>query len=109
MKQKYALWAHRPEPHKGLDRAVEWAEQNHVDLEVVVGRPQEYVRHMMQLASHFVLLSHIFDPGPRSVMEAQLCGCELVVDNVGYWDEPPEQLRERIDKADQAFWSLVLS
>ena len=107
MKQDFALWAHRPEPHKGLDLAAEWALKNKKQLEVVVASPRDKVRRMMQLASHFILLSHIFDPGPRSVMEAQLCGCELVLDKVGYWDEEAEALRARIDTADRNFWNTV--
>ena len=108
-KEELALWAHRPEPHKGLDRAVEWSSEKGVRLEVMVGRPQGDVYMAMCRCRYFVLLSHIFDPGPRSVMEAQLSGCELIIDNVGYWDEGPEVLATRIATADQHFWEHVLS
>jgi glycosyltransferase involved in cell wall biosynthesis len=104
-----ALWAHRPEPHKGLDRAVEWAKQRGIKLEVMVGRPQGEVFMAMCRCRYFVLLSHIFDPGPRSVMEAQISGCELIIDNVGYWDEEGEVLAARIRNADKAFWEVVMA
>jgi hypothetical protein len=108
-KDYFALWAHRAMPHKGLDRAEQWAKMQHIRLEVMVGRPHVEVLLAMGKARYFVLLSHIFDPGPRAVMEAQLSHCELVVDNVGYWDEPPQELYGRLQRADKEFWDLVLN
>ena len=103
-----ALWAHRDVPHKGLQAAEEWAARHGVPLTVATGRPRSEVLDLMSRAERFVLLSSIPDGGPRAVIEAQLAGCELVVnDNVGYWDEPADDLRRRIDRAADDFWELV--
>ncbi len=105
-----ALWAHRPVAHKGLDLAVEWAKENDVILDVLVGRPRQQVLRAMAQHRYFVLLSHIFDASPRAVIEAQLLGCELVIsDNVGWFDEPIPELRDRVSRANDEFWEAVLS
>ena len=101
-----ALWAHRNIDHKGLDLAVEWAEAKGVELTILMDSPREAVIQAMKHSQYFVLLSKIKDPGPFAVMEAQLCGCELIVDNVGYWLDTDE-LRQRLDNADKDFWELV--
>lgn len=101
-----ALWAHRNIDHKGLDLAMQWADEKGVELEILSDSPRERVIGSMKVSQYFVLLSKIRDPGPFSVMEAQLCGCELVVDNVGYWPDV-EELREVLDNADKQFWGLV--
>lgn len=105
-----ALWAHRPVVHKGLDLAVEWAKENDVVLDVLVGRPRQQVWRAMAQHQYFVLLSHIFDAGPRAVIEAQLLGCELVLnDNVGWFDESIPELRDRLSRANDELWEAVLS
>jgi hypothetical protein len=110
MIRKHALWAHRPAGHKGLDLAVDWAKENNVLLNVVVGRPRSEVIQQMWYHRYFVLLSHIFDSGPRAVIEAQLTGAELIInDNVGWYDEPVDELAERVSRADKDFWEVVLS
>jgi len=104
-----ALWAHRPEAHKGLDLAAEWAEENGIPLDVMVNRPRSEVLDAMGRYEHFVLLSHIFDPGPRAVMEAQLSGCHVVVnEEVGCFDDA-DDLRVTVDTADKFFWETVLN
>lgn len=103
-----ALWAHRAEPHKGLDNAESWAKEHDVELVVMVGRPHSEVIHEMKHSKYFILLSHIMDPGPRSVMEAQLCGCKIIAnDKVGWFDEAPEDLNTRLLNADKAFWEAI--
>jgi glycosyltransferase involved in cell wall biosynthesis len=101
-----ALWAHRNIDHKGLDLAMAWADDKGVELTILSDSPREVVIASMKAHQYFVLLSKIRDPGPFSVMEAQLCGCELVLDNVGYWPDVHE-LRERLNTADKDFWGLV--
>lgn len=109
-KEPYALWAHPAYPHKGLDLATEWAEDKGIELRVLTGVSRRSVIESMQTAQYFVLLSHIFDAGPRSIIEAQLCGCEIVInENVGIWDEPWGDLEARITRAPDEFWNLVLS
>ena len=101
-----ALWAHRAIDHKGADLAMEWAQDKGIRLTMLSDSPREVVIETMKQSRYFILLSKIRDPGPFSVMEAQLCGCELVLDNVGYWPDGYE-LRERLNTADKDFWGLV--
>jgi glycosyltransferase involved in cell wall biosynthesis len=101
-----ALWAHRDIDHKGLDLAIAWANENDKELFTYTGRSHDEVLETMKRVQYFILLSKIRDPGPFSVMEAQLCGCELVLDNVGYWPDVDE-LREKLNDADKQFWGLV--
>lgn len=101
-----ALWAHRNIDHKGLDLAMKWADENGMELEILMDRSREEVINAMKTSRYFVLLSKIKDPGPFAVMEAQLCGCILILDNVGYWYDTDE-LREVLNNADKHFWGLV--
>lgn len=107
-KEDFALWAHRDIAHKGEDLAHEWAKAKGVNLQVYKNVSREETIERMRVAKYFILLSHIFDPGPRSVMEAQLCGCDLILnDNVGYWDVHPETLRLMLENAASHFWEVV--
>lgn len=107
-KEPVALWAHRPEAHKGLDLAEEWARDKGIPLNVMTGRPRHEVLAAMMKSQYFVLLSHIRDPGPRSIMEAQLSGCEIIVnENVGYW--PADSVRNTVSTAPERFWERVLN
>jgi hypothetical protein len=103
---KSALWAHRNIEHKGLGRAVEWADNMGLELEILTNRPHQQVLEAMRISQYFVLLSTIPDPGPFAVMEAHLCECKLVLDNVGTWADRDE-LREVLNNADKHFWGLV--
>lgn len=104
-----ALWAHRIIWHKGLDLAQAWATQNDKFLSVLIGRPRQEVLRAMASSEYFVLLSHIFDPGPRAVIEAQLSGCKVVLDNVGFFQESQEDLFKIVDNAADSFWGVVVS
>lgn len=109
-KRAGALWAHRPVWQKGLDMAVVWAEQNNEVLDVLVGRQRPEVLASMRKHKYFILLPHEFDSGPRTVMEATLTGAECITNqNVGQFDEPIDELAERLSNADKHFWEVVLS
>lgn len=109
-KEEFAFWAHRNVQHKGEDLAHLWAQSHKVNLEVWYDRPRIEVIARMRQARYFILLSHIFDPGPRSVMEAQLCECALVVNSqVGYWALPPEELRILLKMSPINFWERALN
>lgn len=101
-----ALWAHRNIEHKGLADAVMWAADKGLELEIMMNQPHQKVIEAMRMSQYFVLLSHIPDPGPFAIMEAQLCGCELVTRNVGFWPDADE-LRDVLDGADKHFWGIV--
>jgi hypothetical protein len=104
-----ALWAHRPVEHKGLDLAANWSRSKMIPLDVMVGQPRDAVLRAMTTHKYFVLLSHIFDAAPLAVMEAQILGCELVVnENVGRYDDRDDLIR-RIDESDKDFWEVALA
>lgn len=112
-KENFALWAHRGEAHKGLDLAQQWANEAGVPLEVHTNTPWKQHMERKRKAKYFVLLSHIRDPGPLAVMEAQLCDCSLIInDKVGIFPVTAlsrELFRENVDRADEIFWEDVLS
>lgn len=103
-----AMWAAAPYDHKGLDSAVQWADQQGLTLTVITGRPHRDVVMAMNSHKFFVLLAKIRDPGPRTAIEAALAGCVLVTnENVGVWPEEREDLKARIDRCDKDFWGIV--
>lgn len=107
-RMEQALWAHRPAQSKGLDRASDWAREKGIPLIVRTNDSKEAVYWDMAMSRYFILLSWIFDPGPRAVIEAQIAGCELILDDVGHFDVGPDEMRELIDGAGKAFWEMVL-
>jgi len=101
------FWAHRPAAHKGLDVALEWCQDNGREIEVMIGKPRAQVLQRMGEVSDFALFSLIFDAGPRAIMEAQLMGCNVLVnDFVGYFPDVKE-VRDRLAMGAQEFWRLV--
>jgi len=100
------LWAHRDIWHKGLEAAKTYCEEHDLILSVLIGEPRDLALQLMAGHQYFILLSQIRDAGPLSVMEAQMLGCELILENVGYWPDA-EQLRFVVDNADKRFWGLV--
>ncbi len=102
------LWPHRMIDHKGLDLAERWAGEHGLPLTVVSGVSKAEARSSIRRAERVILLSKIRDAGPRAVHEARICGAEIIVnDKVGYFDEDPEVLRARIDRAADEFWRMV--
>lgn len=106
-KKDYVLWAHRNAYHKGLSKAMAWAKQRNLPIRVMYDVSKEEVAAAMAEARWFILLSTIFDAGPRAVIEAQLSGCELILDNVGYWDVSSEELRGLVNNAPINFWGVI--
>jgi hypothetical protein len=111
-----ALWAHRAIWHKGLDAASQWAVSRGYELRVMMLQPRSLVIEAMKESNTFVLLSLIDDPGPLAVIEAQLSGCEIKVnehvgtvrfpDDLAYEDQR-EWLKQHISEQDVHFWNLV--
>lgn len=101
------VWAHRMVGHKGLDLAVEWAQKNDRWLHAMFNAPYLCVLEAVRKSTHFILLSKIIDAAPFAVIEAQLLGCELIVNSlVGGWFDG--SIRERVESAPSDFWGLVI-
>ena len=111
-KQKFALWAARNHPLKGLQQAKVWAYNFGIDLLAVSTLPREEVLVLMSQAEWFVHLPLNFESEGRAVMEAVLSGCQIHTSrNVGItsvegWDDPTK-LREMVDNAGIQFWECV--
>lgn len=102
------LWPHRWIDHKGHDLAQQWADEHDLELTVVTGVSRAEARASIRRARRVILLSKIRDAGPRAVHEARICGAEIITNElVGYYDEEPEALRARIDRAAAEFWEMV--
>jgi len=76
------LWAHRDHPLKGEAAVRQWCEDNGRQLTVVKNRPRSEVLEAMSRARTFVHLPYVFDPCPTAVIEAEIAGCEIVVNNL---------------------------
>ena len=77
-----ALWAARNHPQKGLAAARSWAEAEGVPLTEVTDAPRAFVLEQMARHETFVFLPAELDACPRTVIEAGLAGCRLVVNDL---------------------------
>jgi hypothetical protein len=82
-KEDFALWAARDVWHKGRENARAWAASAGVPLVELDDAPREVVLEHMGRARWFVHLPVGFvDPCPRTVVEAEIAGCELIVNEL---------------------------
>ena len=104
-----ALWAHRDVWHKGEGAAREWAAREGRTLTVLKNRPRPEVLHAMAGADTFVLLPTIVDPCPTAVIEAEIAGCNIVVNSlVGRTPVRGRQANiEYIEGCADRFWEYV--
>ena len=82
-KEDFALWAGRSVGHKNRQGAQEWAEKNGVRFVALSNEPRETILEAMGRARWFVHLPRdIIDPCPRTVIEAEIAGCEIVTNEL---------------------------
>lgn len=75
---------------KGTSAAIQWCEDNDKEYEVLQGLSHSEVLEKMSTAEGFVYLPLGGDTCPRMVIEAQLLGCKLQInDNVQHMTEIP--------------------
>jgi len=75
---------------KGSTAAIQWCKDNNKDYEVLQGLSHKEVLEKMSRAEGFVYLPMGGDTCPRMVIEAQLLGCKLEInDNVQHMTEIP--------------------
>jgi hypothetical protein len=111
-KENFALWAGRSVGHKGVHNAVSWAEQNGVELRTLTNVPRNTVLEAMGRARWFVHLPiGPVDPCPRTVIEAEIAGCEIVVnDLVGRVPvRGADAVAEFVAGSAERFWSWTLN
>lgn len=106
-----ALWAARNHPQKGAAEARVWARGEGVHLTEVTDAPRSFVLEQMARHETFVFLPTELDACPRTVIEAGLAGCRLVVnDNVGrvpVWDQGRAAISEHLQAQPGRFWGWV--
>ena len=108
-KEDFALWAGRDHPQKGMWNAVGWAVNEGVRLVTLKDEPRERVLEHMSRARWFVHLPNGPDPCPRTVIEAEIAGCEIVTNgNVGRVPvSGSDAVADYVDGAAERFWGWV--
>jgi hypothetical protein len=101
-----ALWAARNHPQKGLTGARIWAHSNAVHLTEITDAPREDVLAAMAEHTWFVFLPKGFDSCPRTLIEAELAGCEIVTNSEAGRRDPGD-IREVLDAQAGKFWSWL--
>ena len=99
---------------KGTDAAVQWCKDNNKEYEILQGLNHREVLEKMSVAEGFVYLPLGGDTCPRMVIEAQLLGCELKInDNVQHSTEIPfcenniEEIETYLYANRDVFWNTV--
>lgn len=112
VKEPFALWAGRNHPQKGRVEARMWAHARGIPLAELTDAPREQVLEVMSRATWFVHLPQgIIDPCPRTLIEAELAGCEIVTNRLAGRVEVAGQGREvlagYLRQVPSRFWGWV--
>jgi len=112
VKEGFALWAGRDHPQKGRVEARMWAHSKQIPLVELTDAPRGQVLEVMSRASWFVHLPQgIVDPCPRTLIEAELAGCQVVTNRlagrVEVAGQGPDVLREYLRRVPGMFWGWV--
>ena len=99
---------------KGTDAAVQWCKDNDKEYEILQGLNHKQVLEKMSTAEGFVYLPLGGDTCPRMVIEAQLLGCKLEInDNVQHMSEIPfcedsiNEIETYLYANRDLFWNMV--
>jgi hypothetical protein len=106
VKGEWALWAARNHPQKGRLAAKMWASANRMPLLEVTDVPRRVVLDAMQDARIFVFLPQRLDACPRTLIEAEAAGCEIVTNHHAGRRQPGPLAEVMADQRDR-FWSWV--
>jgi len=96
---------------KGYENCVKYAEDNSLDAEVVAGLPYHELLIKLSTSKGLIFLPDGADTCPRLVMEAQMLGCETILnENVQHryepWANSAESCREHMNTRCSTFWSF---
>lgn len=111
-KEDFALWAGRSIGHKNQDGAEAWAAARGIRFVAVTNEPRETVLEAMGRARWFVHLpQEIIDPCPRTVIEAEIAGCEIVTNEL--CGRVPvrgaDEVAEFVSGSAERFWEWTLN
>jgi len=101
-----ALWAARNHPQKGRIGARIWAASNGRRLTEMTNAPRQDVLDAMAIHRTFVFLPKLVDACPRTLIEAELAGCEIVT-NARAGRRDPGDIREVLLAQPGRFWGLL--
>jgi hypothetical protein len=105
-KDDVALWAARNHPQKGLLAARMWAKRSGVPLVELSDVPRADVLTAMGRSRWFVFLPQRLDACPRTLIEAEASGCEIVTNgNAGR--RRPGPLNQVMTEERDRFWAWV--
>lgn len=106
VKGRHALWAARMHPQKGPLAARYWAAGRRVELVELTDVPRSEVLEAMQVARYFVFLPLRLDACPRTLIEAEAAGCEIITNgNAGR--RQPGPLLEVMERQRERFWEWL--
>tara|TARA_R100000234_G_scaffold74328_1_gene45899 strand:- start:3411 stop:5021 length:1611 start_codon:yes stop_codon:yes gene_type:complete len=97
---------------KGKEEAVQYAVENNLDYELVWGLEYDDLLKKLSESRGLIFFPRAADTCPRLVMEAQLLGCELVLnDNVQHkdeeWFENKETTAAYLKTRSEFFWRKI--
>ena len=101
-----ALWAARNHPQKGRIGARIWASKQGVPLTEITDAPRTDVLDAMSRHRWFVFLPKGVDACPRTLIEAEAAGCEIVTNNLAGRREEGD-LREVMAAQPDRFWGWL--
>lgn len=105
-KREAALWSARNHPQKGLLAARMWSRRTGIPLTELSSVARNTVMEAMAVHRYFVFLPQAFDSCPRTLIEAEHAGCEIVTnDNAGRRDPGP--LAEVMAAQAPKFWGWL--
>tara|TARA_Y100000310_G_scaffold235174_1_gene238190 strand:+ start:769 stop:3273 length:2505 start_codon:yes stop_codon:yes gene_type:complete len=98
---------------KGTDDAVEYAKENQLEFEIVNNLSYNDMLKKIAESKGLIFLPKAGDTCPRIVIEAQLLGCELILnDNVQHKDEPwfenSHTTLEHMESRATFFWQKIV-
>jgi len=96
---------------KGYENCVKYAQENSLKAEVVSDLPYHELLIKMSTSKGLIFLPDGADTCPRLVMEAQMLGCETILnENVQHkdesWANSAESCREHMNTRCSTFWSF---
>ncbi|MCK4732668.1 MAG: glycosyltransferase [Methanophagales archaeon] len=97
--------------NKGIENVKKWCKDNDEQLTLIRGVPYNKMNDVYNKHEYFVHLPNGIEPCGRTVFEAALAGCKVVVNNrVGaasfdWWGT--DKIREHLEKASDKFWKIL--
>lgn len=96
---------------KGFDETLEYAKSNKIKYEIVSNLPYHELLIKLSTSKGLIFLPKGADTCPRLVMEAQMLGCELILNDLVQhkdedWANNSESCRKHMENRAKTFWSF---